>query len=56
MKKLTKWEKLNQAWEELAEAYFFFAKTYKQSLFENYNIDCGTDYANYIFNVGDIKR
>lgn len=55
MKKLTKWEKISQVWHELSEAYFFFAKTYKTYLYRNYNIDCGTDYANYIFNIGDIK-
>jgi len=56
MKKLTKWEKVNQAWEELAEAYFQFKPKYQKELYRNYNIDCGTDYANYIFNVGEIRR
>ena len=56
MKKLTKWEKINQAWNELADAYFHFHNSYKKYLEINYSIDCGTDYANYIFAVGDIRR
>jgi hypothetical protein len=55
MNKFTKWDKISQVWNELAETYFNFNKKYQKELFANYNIDCGTDYANYIFNIGDIK-
>lgn len=44
------YEKLHQAWEEIAASYKEFKTLYKKSLFNNYNIDCGTDYANYFFN------
>ena len=56
MRKLNKWEKINMVWGEIANGYFEFTRRYKKQLYENYNIDCGTDYANYIFNIGDIKR
>jgi len=56
MNKFTKWDKTNQAWNEIANSYFGFTRKYRKQLFENYNIDSGTDFANYIFNIGDINR
>jgi len=55
-KAFDKWVKINDMWEEIAEGYYNFSLGYKKELFNNFNIDSGTDYANYILNIGNIER
>jgi len=50
------WLKIHKMWEELAEHYYQFSLKFKRKLKENYNIDSGTDYANYIFAIGEIEH
>ena len=50
------WKVVHDLWETLAKEYIKFNNRYKKELLENYNIDCGTDYANYIFNSLNIKH
>ncbi len=56
LKNLDKWLSIHEMWEELAEHYYNFSYKFKNKLKENYNIDCGIDYANYIFYIGEIKH
>lgn len=55
-KSFKKWQGVNKSWQELAQAYYNFTKKYKDELYNNFNIDCGIDYANYIFSIGNIKH
>ena len=56
VKAFDKWIKINDMWEAIAESYYHFSMSYKKELFNNFNIDSGTDYANYILNTGNIER
>jgi len=49
------WTRLREAWEQLSQDYYFFPLAYKKTLEKYYNIDSGTDYANYIFAIGEIE-
>ena len=49
------WKALNSMWNELSEVYYNFKQSYIKELRDNFNIDCGTDFANYIVNIGNIK-
>lgn len=49
-----KWTKLSQMWDELAEHYYKFPREFQVELEENYNVDSGHSYADYIFAVGNI--
>jgi len=55
VKTFESWEKLNNMWNELADNYRAFSQKYKNELYDNYNIDDGHGYADYIFNIGDIE-
>lgn len=50
------WKQINEAWERLAKDYTHFSRAYKKELHQNFNTECGTDYANRIFAIGNIAR
>lgn len=51
-----KWIKTHKLWEELTKHYYQFPLKFKKELEEDYNIDSGTDYANYIFAIGELEH
>ncbi|MHA1787869.1 MAG: hypothetical protein ACTSXT_01450 [Candidatus Helarchaeota archaeon] len=52
---LKEWGYKHKFWVELTNHYKEFKPKFKQQLLKNYNIDCGIDYANYIFNNLKVK-
>lgn len=43
------WFKLSKLHNGIAGEYYYFSKRKKSQLFEDFNIDCGNDYADYLF-------
>ena len=41
-------EKIVSMSDRIGEEYYHLNKKHRKELFENYNIDCGTDYSRYI--------
>ena len=56
LKNFDSWLNIHELWQELAEHYYNFSLKFKKELERNYNIDSGTDYANYMFYVGEIEH
>jgi hypothetical protein len=48
------WFKLNNLHREIENIYYIFSKNFKNDLFDNYSIDSGTDFAEYIFAKADL--
>lgn len=48
------WYDLNEMYRQLSTDYYSFNLKYKKYLNDNFAIDSGTDYANYIFSLGCI--
>jgi len=49
------WKQLNDMWNEIADNYYAFSQKKKNELYDKFNIDSGHDYADYIFNIGNIE-
>jgi hypothetical protein len=48
------WFKLNILHQNISNDYLGFTSKIKQNLFVDFNIDCGTDYADLLFNRAKI--
>ena len=55
VKNIQEWNKLSKMFNEISDSYYRFPMKYKKELERNFNIDSGTDYANYIFAIGNIE-
>lgn len=50
----TLWDKLNHLHFQLGDDYYHFSRKKIKELKDNFAIDCGTDYADYLFNDADL--